>query len=315
MSGERVLAGTGDYMTNLILVHSDAYAGWVFSDSHPTQGRRFDNARERLLELAASNDIKTLEIESDYFPERALLERVHSSGYVSSVLEGGECGEWSGERHDLGNIAHRMVGGTILAADALIKGKTRTAVHFPGAKHHAQRDHSSGFCVFADLAITAKYLLDGVSGVRRISIIDIDAHHGDGTEALLRDDPRVQTMSVHDRTIFPGTGHADDADREVFNEALPYGSGNSQLTAAVARFIGEVQRFAPDLLMLALGADGHDTDPLSTLTYSIDGMVDTVRKIREAFPELPILIGGAGGYQPDNVTPEVWARMAIAVCS
>ncbi len=309
------LPALGDYMTNLILVHSEVYAGWVFSDSHPTQGRRFDNARERLLEFALGTGIEILEVESDHFPERSQLERVHSTTYIATVLDEGMSGEWSGERHDLGNIAHRMVGGTILAANALIKGKTRTAVHFPGAKHHAQRDHSSGFCVFADLAITAKYLLDGDSGVRRISIIDIDAHHGDGTEALLRDDPRVQTMSVHDRTIFPGTGHADDTEREVFNEALPYGSGDSQLTAAVARFIGEAQRFAPDLLMLALGADGHDTDPLSTLTYSIDGMVDAVGMIREAFPDLPILIGGAGGYQPDDVTPEVWARMAIAACA
>jgi len=306
------LSALGDYMTNLILVHSDAYAGWVFSDSHPTQGRRFDNARERLLELAASDDIEILEIDSDHFPERGLLERVHSPGYVSSVLQDGECGEWSGERHDLGNIAHRMVGGTILAADALVESRVLTAVHFPGAKHHAQHDHSSGFCVFADLAITAKYLLDADSGIHRISIIDIDAHHGDGTEALLRDDPRVQTMSVHDRTIFPGTGHKDDMASEVFNEPLAYGSGNAELTAAVSRFIGEAQRFAPDLLMLALGADGHDTDPLSTLTYSINGMVDAARMIREAFPELPILIGGAGGYQPDDVTPEVWARMAIA---
>ncbi|MSW85550.1 MAG: hypothetical protein F2826_02425 [Actinobacteria bacterium] len=302
-------------MTNLILVHSDAYVDWVFSDSHPTQGRRFNNARERLLEFALTNGIEVLEVESDHFPERSQLERVHSTAYVAAVLDEGRSGEWSGERHELGHIAHRMVGGTILAADALVAGQALTAVHFPGAKHHAQRDHSSGFCVFADLAITAKYLLDGNSGVSRISIIDIDAHHGDGTEALLREDPRVQTMSVHDRTIFPGTGHADDTDREVFNEALPYGSGDSQLTVAVARFIGEAQRFAPDLLMLALGADGHDSDPLSTLTYSINGMVAAVGMIREAFPELPILIGGAGGYQPDDVTPEVWARMAIAACA
>lgn len=309
------LPALGDYMTNLILVHSDAYVGWVFSDSHPTQGRRFDNARERLLEFASGTGIDVLEVESDHFPERSQLERVHSTAYVAAVLDEGRSGEWSGERHELGNIAHRMVGGTILAADALVVGQALTAVHFPGAKHHAQRDHSSGFCVFADLAITAKYLLDGNSGVCRISIIDIDAHHGDGTEALLREDPRVQTMSVHDRTIFPGTGHSDDAEREVFNEPLAYGSGDAELTAVVSRFIGEAQRFVPDLLMLALGADGHDTDPLSTLTYSIDGMVAAVGMIRDAFPELPILIGGAGGYQPDNVTPEVWARMAIAACA
>ena len=297
---------------SLVLVHSDEYAGWVFSSSHPTQGRRFENARARLLTQAASNDVQVIEVESDLLPSRELLEAVHSPEYVDAVIGRGEAGEWAGERPDLGSIAHRMVGGTLLAADALMADRARTAVHFAGAKHHAMRDHSSGFCVFSDLAVTAKYLLDGDSPVQRISIIDIDAHHGDGTEELLRDDPRVQTMSVHDRSIFPGTGHADEPEREVFNEALSRGSGDAELAAAVSRFIGEVQRFNPDLLMLAIGADGHVTDPLSSLAYSVDGMAGVIAAVRQVFPELPILIGGAGGYQPDDVTPEVWARMAIA---
>ena len=60
-----------------------------------------------------------------------------------------------------------------------------------------------------------------------------------------------------------------------------------------------------------MGADGHRTDPLSTLTYSVDGMVEAVRRGQARVPGLPILLGGAGGYQPDDVTPEVWARMAL----
>jgi acetoin utilization protein AcuC len=294
----------------LILVHSDAYAGWVFSGSHPTQGRRFGNARDRLLAHASAGSLPVLEIESDLLPSRDLLEAVHSPAHVEAVIGSGLSGEWAGERPDLGSIAHRMVGGTLLAARALVDGRTHTAVHFPGAKHHAMRDRSSGFCVFNDLAVTATHLLDGQ--VERICVIDIDAHHGDGTEALLRDDPRVQTLSVHDATIFPGTGHADDVSHEVFNEPLASGAGDRELHTAVARFIGEVRRFSPDLLMLAVGADGHATDPLSSLTYSIEGMTEAVASIRAAFPDLPILVGGAGGYQPDDVTPEVWARMAVA---
>ena len=67
------------------------------------------------------------------------------------------------------------------------------------------------------------------------------------------------------------------------------------------------------MIFLAGGADGHVDDPLSTLRYSISGMEAAFRLVRRAFPEVPILLGGAGGYLPDTVTPEAWARMAVAV--
>ncbi len=119
------------------------------------------------------------------------------------------------------------------------------------------------------------------------------------------------TFSVHDRTIFPGTGREDDPSHQVYNEPLAAGSGDAELQAAVERFIGLASGFEADLVFIAMGADGHRTDPLSTLTYSVEGMVEAVNAVRSAFPHLPILLGGAGGYQPDDVTPEVWARMSV----
>lgn len=305
----------------LTVVHSEEYAGWVFNAAHPTQGRRFLNAYERLAALAPDAGVRLAPVESGLLPDRELLHRVHDPEYVERVIDAGESGEWSGARPDLGALAHRFVGGTILAADALLAGRCLTAVHFPGAKHHAMRDRSSGFCVFNDFAVAAGWILEdelecvapsGRRPVHRIAIIDIDAHHGDGTEALLRDDPRVLTFSVHDRTIFPGTGFVDVPEDEVFNEALAAGSGDGELRSAVVRFTTEAHRFDPQIIFIAMGADGHATDPLSTLTYSVDGMTAAVRLVRTAFLATPILLGGAGGYQPDSVTPEVWARMAIA---
>jgi len=67
------------------------------------------------------------------------------------------------------------------------------------------------------------------------------------------------------------------------------------------------------MIFIAMGTDGHESDPLSSLNYTIEGMVRAVRQVRQAFRDTPILLGGAGGYQPDTITPEVWARMAIAV--
>ena len=182
----------------------------------------------------------------------------------------------------------------------------------------------SDSCVFNDLAVTARHLLDHrvsyphVSlerriDIERIAILDIDAHHGYGTQVLLADDQRVLTFSIHDRSRSPSGRHADDLERHIFNAPLESGAGDEELVDQVAMFVGVAGIFLPDLVMIAMGADGHVDDPMSTLEYSLDGMVDSVRFVRKSFTQTPILLAGAGGYLPDSVTPEAWARMALAV--
>jgi len=103
------------------LIHSDEYANWVFDESHPTQGRRFIKAAERLCELAPEAGVEIVEIEADYFPTFEELEYAHTRTYIEQVLIDGESGEWEGTRRDLGATALRMAGGTMLAAEALCK--------------------------------------------------------------------------------------------------------------------------------------------------------------------------------------------------
>ena len=310
----------------LALVHSDHYANWVFDSAHPTQGRRFIKAAEELRALAPESGIEIAEIEADLFPTLDQLQLAHSLDYIEQVLLDGQSNEWAGTRRDLGATALRMAGGTILAAEALLQGRALTAVNFAGAKHHAMRDRSSGFCVFNDLAITARHVLrsertvfcpttQSMKRVARIAILDIDAHHGDGTETLTQDSQRVFTFSIHDGTIFPGTGNYDNPDFHVFNRPLEAGAGDDQLINSVADFVLFADRFRPDMIFIAMGADGHATDPLSSLQYTVEGMVQAVRNVRRAYPDIPILLGGAGGYQPDTITPQVWARMAIAAAT
>lgn len=310
----------------LALVHADEYASWVFHDSHPTQGRRFTHAADHVREGAKESGVLVTEIVADYFPSFEKLGYGHSREYVESVLLDGICSEWSGVRRDLATTALRMAGGTLLAVEELLAGRALTAVNFAGAKHHAMRSRSSGFCVFNDFVIAARHVLNHGHTVyspaiarrvpvRRIAILDIDAHHGDGTQALLGDDPRVFTFSVHDSTIFPGTGREDDPFRHIFNRPLAAGSGDEDLESAISDFVLFADRFRPEMIFIAIGADGHATDPLSTLQYTEAGLERAVRLVRRAYRDTPILLGGAGGYQPDDVTPRVWSRMALAAAT
>jgi|694.fasta_scaffold56079_2 acetoin utilization protein AcuC len=291
------------------LIHSDQYANWVFDPTHPTQGRRFINAKNFLADQMAGTNSPLVIVEPRP-ATRAELNRIHSSEYIDEVLESHTSDQWAGARSDLSELAALFAGGTLVALDSLLTGKAKTAIHFPGAKHHAQYDYSSGFCIFADFALAAEIATKDHG--KRVAILDIDAHHGDGTENLTADNPNVLTFSIHEKGIFPGTGLYDESENYIYNAPLDSstGKGDGALLTAVERFISLNRDFEANLLFIAAGADGHAEDPLSSLQFSLDGCREVASRIRDAFPEVPILVGGAGGYLPDTGTPEVWAAVA-----
>lgn len=295
--------------SNTLIVHSDDYANWIFDPIHPTQGRRFINGRNQFAQIMNESGHSFDEVEPR-LATPAELARVHSEEYVREVVTDYECREWEGSREDLSQLAALFAGGTLVALDGLIYGSYKTAIHFPGAKHHAQFDHSSGFCVFADFALAADIAMRDFG--KRVAILDFDAHHGDGTENLTADNPDVLTFSIHERGMFPGTGHRDDAERRIFNSPLTLdtGKGDGALLREVDRFLELAKEFKADLIFIAAGADGHAEDPLTHLQYSIEGYKSVARLVRSNFPDLPILIGGAGGYLPDTRTPVVWSQFA-----
>jgi acetoin utilization deacetylase AcuC-like enzyme len=81
--------------------------------------------------------------------------------------------------------------------------------------------------------------------------------------------------------------------------------------SGVEKFCDLAKEFNPGLLFIACGADGHKEDPLTSLEYSVDGYIAVAKRLKKRFPDLPILLGGAGGYLPDSRTPEIWARVAL----
>ena len=272
------------------------------------------NAKTLLKDSMSEKNLELIIVEPRLATRDELL-RVHSSRYISEVIDDHKTGQWSGERPDLSNLATLFAGGTLVALDALLTGKTNTAIHFPGAKHHAQYDYSSGFCIFADFALAAD--IASKDHGKKVAILDIDAHHGDGTENLTADNTNVLTFSIHEKGIFPGTGNESDPIMHVYN--YPLGSkdpaqnpnkNDQALIDGVTEFCRLADQFQPDLLLIACGADGHAEDPLSSLQFTLDGYGTVAKLIRSRFPSLPILVGGAGGYLPDTRTPAVWAQFS-----
>ena len=299
------------------LIHSDEYKNWIFDPTHPTQGRRFNNARDLFITSAKKEGIDVVEVLPRLATEAELL-RVHTPAYIDEVVNQHISTEWDGQRADLANLASLFVGGTLTALDALLTGKTKLAIHFPGAKHHAQADHSSGFCIFNDFALAAD--IASKDHDKNIIIIDIDAHHGDGVENLTANNPQVLTFSVHQDGIFPGTGD-ESKPGYFYNIPLQAGSGDKELLDAIEQIIyvigarDRIWDWQPDLLFITCGADGHKEDPLTSLEYSVAGYIAVAKRLKERFPDLPILLGGAGGYLPDTRTPEIWAKVALSLVS
>ena len=163
--------------------------------------------------------------------------------------------------------ALRAAGAVVTAVDAVLGGKTTRAfcaVRPPG--HHATADVAMGFCLFNNIAVGALHAL-AAHGLERVAIVDFDVHHGNGTQAIFEQDPRVLFASSHQLPLYPGTGTRDETgDGNVVNAPLPPDAGSAEFRAAWSqRLLPAVAAFKPQLLMISAGFDAHRLDPLAQL--------------------------------------------------
>ena len=304
-------------MTNrkIHVAYDDIYLDWKLGyegdkSSHPTNPIRAKYATELLAE-----DKDIVIVKPDIHPtDRARVESIHNAAYVSRVLDKGACGEWHPDDPHKGQVALHMFAGTVRLAEKIIADEIKIGFNPQGAKHHAQYDRSSGFCVFNDMAYAAK--LFKANGMKTM-YIDWDAHHGDGVENLLANDKDLVTCSIHDATIFPGTGlDGHKPERGIYNWALDPASGDDVFMEAMGEIEQLADQIKPDVVLLATGADAHKTDPLSTLQFDYPGYdyaARAVGRIASAYAGGRVLIGGAGGYQPCDHTPLIWSKVVSAV--
>ena len=240
----------------------------------PGIGHPESPARLRAV-LQALDDPRFAQMERVEAPRatREQLERVHSVEYIDYIFA-------SVPRRDQTRLdpdtlmspgsleaALRATGAACTATDAVLARETRRAfcaVRPPG--HHATRNEAMGFCLFNSVAAAAAHAL-GAHRLDRVAIVDFDVHHGNGTQAIFRHDPRVLYASSHQMPLYPGTGEASEHGAgNIFNAPLPPGAGSEDFRAVwEAKLLPELDLFRPQLLLISAGFDADARDPLAQL--------------------------------------------------
>jgi acetoin utilization deacetylase AcuC-like enzyme len=191
--------------------------------------------------------------------------------------------------------SRRSSGGTMMALRTALAGEG-IAVNLAGGTHHAGHARGGGYCVFNDAVVAARHVqAHGLA--RRLLVVDLDVHHGNGTAELCAGDPGIYTFSMHAGRNYPAV--KPDSDLDV---ALPDGTGDDAYLDALARHLPvAIERARADAVVYLAGADPFAGDRLGYLALSKPGLAERDRQVLAACRRegLPLAVCMAGGYAPD----------------
>ena len=311
-------------MTDPLVVYGDVNLRYDFGPEHPLTPRRFAPSIDLMRTVGAANFVEP-RVASD-----EELARLHTPEYIGTVrafsddpflptsagIGPGDCPPFEGMHEASAAIS----GGSIDAVDRILAGEAEHAFNPGGGLHHAMAGRASGFCIYNDVAL-------GVARARdaghRVMYVDLDVHHGDGTQALFWDDPQVLTMSIHQTglTLFPGTGFVDERGGEAalgtkVNLPMQPHSGDGSWLDAVRLAVPALARaFRPTFLVTQHGCDTHAYDPLANLrltTRAYRAATVLLDEVAHEHAEGRWLATGGGGYDPYRVVPRSWALVWFA---
>ena len=309
-------------MTVVSVQHGD---GAHAQPGHPERPARLAAVRAA---LSADPALAALDrVEGGPAPRRA-LERVHDPAYLD-VLEafcargGGDLDVDTYATAASWDVARQACGGLLAVVDAVMGGRAQTPSGTAPANgmalgrppgHHARPHAAMGFCLLSNAAVAARHA-QAEHGAERVMIVDLDVHHGNGTEEAFYDDPSVLVVSSHQADIYPGTGALADAGAgpgEGATVNLPVPAGTGDELAGLYRDVLPplAARFRPDVVLLSLGADAHRLDPLAGLALSTTGLADAALVVQEVADRHAggRLVGTLeGGYHADALASTVAA--------
>lgn len=251
---------------------------------HPDCPERLGAVEDRLLAAGLFDFLHHLSAPK---VTREQLARVHDRGYIDEIIAASpEKGliqideDTAMNPHTL-DAALRAAGAAVLATDVVLKGQVDNAfcnVRPPG--HHAERHRAMGFCFFNNIAVGAAHALDA-HGLKRVAIVDFDVHHGNGTENIFNEDPRVLICSTFQHPFYPYSGR-DSVAEHLINVPLKAGtSGKGFRQAVEAHWIPQLERFRPEMVLISAGFDAHHEDELAELNLHESDYVWITRKVMD----------------------------------
>lgn len=307
-----------------ILIWGEALREYDFGPGHPLTPRRFGPGVDLVRAVGAEREVEPREATDEE------LQRLHAGHYIEQVRSFSDhpwqpaaMGIGTGDVpafHDIHEVSALVAGGSIDAVDRILEGEAEHAFSPAGGLHHAMRTRAAGFCVYNDVALAVARARDAG---HRVLYIDLDVHHGDGTQALFYDDPRVLTFSVHEsgRWLFPGTGAVDEVGEGqgqglAVNAPLDHGVGDQSWWATVDFMLPALaDMFKPSFIVSQHGCDTHALDPLAHLrltTASYRRACALVDSLAHEHAEGRWFATGGGGYDAYRVVPRSWALVWLA---
>ena len=221
---------------------------------------------------------------------REQLTRVHDPGYVDAIFRNRPKRGFTVLDPDTRMNPHslqaalRAAGAAVHAVDLVLGDAGDVGAAFANVRppgHHAERALAMGFCLFDNVAVGAAHAL-AAHGLERVAIVDFDVHHGNGTEDIFRDDPRVMLCSSFQHPFYPMSG-ADTVSDHILNLPLSAGTGSAAYrTAAAERWFAALERFRPELVMFSAGFDAHRDDPLAELELGEEDYGWLTREVKAA---------------------------------